>query len=145
MLHDPHTIPEPILVLSGTAYLFPAYLAYRISASYQMWSYLFLTGTTMGFHGTRNETLFHLDCIAILNFIGCSLLESYGSSSYAGRLFAASLAYSLTSYFIGRQYRIMSFHPDWNTQMAYHAAMHLSTAYSAHVFMSERSGKLMLE
>jgi len=138
MLHDPHKIPEPILVLSGTTYLIPAFMAYRVAAPYHMWSYLFLTATTMGFHWTRDDTLFLLDCLAILNYIGCSVVDSYRSPLYASRIFGAALAYSLTSYFIGQQFRIMSFHPDWNTQMAYHALMHLSTAYSAVVFMRER-------
>jgi len=138
MLHDPHTTPEPLLVLSGTTYLIPAYMAYRANALYNMWSYLFLTATTVGFHGTRNETLFLLDCLAIMNYIKCSIDDSQTSSNSAAGIFWISLGYSLTSYFIGRWFQSMSFDADWNTQMGYHAMMHFSTSYSAYVFMNER-------
>lgn len=138
MLHDPHTRPEPVLVLSGTTYLIPAYMAYKVGALYNMWSYLFLTATTIGFHGTRNEFLFYLDCLAILNYINCSIMDSKQSPDSVAILFWLSLGYSLTSYFIGQRFQIMSFDPDWNTQMGYHAMMHVSTAYSAYIFMNER-------
>lgn len=53
MLHEPHTIPEPILVLSGLSYAVPACLAYRQGRSYSVATNLYLLATTVGFHGTR--------------------------------------------------------------------------------------------
>jgi cell shape-determining protein MreD len=43
------------------------------------------------------------------------------------------VVYSLVSYFVGQQFQILSFDPDWNTQMFFHSLMHLSTAYSAYL------------
>ena len=136
-LHDPHKTPEPILVLSGLTYLVPAWAALQKDRTYDFVTYTFLTFTTTGFHSTRSETLFTLDCLAILNFLGRSMYLSTEVDSYARSIYAFSVIYSLTSYFVGQRYKIMSFHPDWNTQMAYHSLMHLSTAYSAYVLMTQ--------
>lgn len=136
-LHDPHKTPEPILVLSGLTYLVPAWVALQKDRTYDFVTYTFLTFTTTGFHSTRSETLFTLDCLAILNFLGRSMYLSTEVDSYARSIYAFSVIYSLTSYFVGQRYKIMSFHPDWNTQMAYHSLMHLSTAYSAYVLMTQ--------
>ncbi len=135
MLHDPHKIPEPILVVSGLTYLFPFYVAMQKNSLYDASTYIFLTFTTVGFHATRNETLFMLDCIAILNFLARSFYLSMNSSRYSQAIYLLSVVYSLTSYFVGRHYKAMSFHPDWNTQMFYHSLMHLSTSYSAYVLI----------
>jgi hypothetical protein len=136
MLHDPHMTPEPILVVSGLTYLFPFYVAVSNEKIYDATTYAFLTFTTVGFHSTRNETLFILDCAAILNFLIRQYHLSLNANSMTQNIFYASVIYSLVSYFIGMPYQIMSFHPDWNTQMFYHSLMHLSTSYSAYRLMN---------
>jgi len=132
MLHDPHTTPEPILVLSGLTYLIPAYKAYLLNKIDLSVACIMLTFTTVGFHGTRLETFFILDCAAILNFLVVLFNAALKSGNYALAMYGISVLYSLTSYFIGKRYLIMSFDPNWNTQMAYHACMHLSSAYAAY-------------
>ena len=134
--HDPHTIPEPVLVLSGLSYFIPAYMCVERGYTYTALSNILLCLTTVGFHGTRNETLFAFDCIAILNYIACGAYNSYTTPPHARRIFEASLLYSLVSYFVGQQLQIMSFDPNWNRQMAFHAFMHLSSVYSALVFIA---------
>ncbi len=138
MLHDPHKIPEPILVVSGLTYLFPLYIAISKKRTYDASTYLFLTFTTVGFHSTRNETLFILDCWAILNFLIRQYYLSLSCSNISKGIFLTSVVYSFTSYFLGKYYNILSFHPDWNTQMAYHSLMHLSTAYSSYLIINEQ-------
>ena len=137
MLHDPHMIPEPVLVISGLTYLFPLSIAVKNRRYYDMYSYLFLTFTTVGFHSTRNEILFMFDCLAIINFLLRSYYLSLKSTNLSQRIFIISVIYSFTSYFFGRMYNIMSFHPDWNTQMFYHSLMHLSTSYSSYLIMQD--------
>jgi hypothetical protein len=133
MLHDPHQIPEPILVVSGLTYLIPFYTAYKKGAEYDAYTCLFLTFTTIGFHGTRSEALFALDCIAIVNFL--ARYSYLAKNSRVAYIYYCSVVYSLFSYFVGQHYKIMSFDPDWNTQMMYHSLMHLSTAYSAYLLL----------
>jgi hypothetical protein len=137
LLHDPHMIPEPILVLSGLSYLVPSYIAFTQDNKYSCFTYLFLTFTTVGFHGTRNETLFALDCVAIVNMLIQSYIKIINAKLYIKYIYFGSILYSLASYFIGQHYRIMSFHPDWNIQMAYHACMHISTSYSAYLALTQ--------
>ena len=137
MLHDPHKIPEPVLVVSGLSYLIPFYMAVRKGRAYDATTYLCLTLTTVGFHSTRDETLFLLDCIAILNFLYRSYTLSTERSTFCQRVYLVSVLYSLVSYFVGRQYTILSFHPDWNTQMFFHSLMHLSTSYYSYLIMNE--------
>jgi len=137
MLHDPHTIPEPVLVVSGLTYLIPFYMAVRKERVYDASTYLCLTLTTVGFHSTRDETLFALDCLAILNFLYRSYILSTERSIFCQRVYLLSVLYSLVSYFVGRQYNILSFYPDWNTQMFFHSLMHLSTSYSSYLIMNE--------
>ena len=137
MLHDPHMIPEPILVVSGLTYLVPFYMSIQQKRGYDAASYLFLTFTTVGFHSTRDETFFALDCIAILNFLYRSYTLSRECSCFCQRVYLLSIAYSLVSYFVGRHYSILSFHPDWNTQMFFHSFMHLSTSYSSYLILNE--------
>ena len=137
MLHEPHTIPEPILVLSGLSYAVPASLAYRQGRPYSVATNLYLLATTVGFHGTRQEWIFLLDCTAILNFLWCSYGLSHQAKSNARILFAASTAYSLLSYFLGWRYQMLSFDPDWNTQMFFHAWIHISTSYSMYKLLEE--------
>ena len=133
MLHDPHQIPEPILVVSGLTYLIPSYIAYKNGAVQELATCLFLTFTTVGFHGTRSEVLFALDCVAIVNFL--ARYWYLAKKSRFAYVYYMSVLYSLFSYFVGQHYKIMSFDPDWNTQMFYHSLMHLSTAYSAYLLL----------
>jgi len=141
LLHDPHMIPEPILVVSGLLYLFPAYYALLQKRTYSLATFSFLTFTTVGFHGTRSEILFALDCVAILNFLVHNFYLSLASSRAAALMFIVSVIYSTSSYFIGQRYTILSFHPDWNTQMFYHSLMHVSTAYSSYALLSAYPSK----
>jgi hypothetical protein len=137
MLHDPHMNPEPILVASGLTYLFPFYIALQKNKIYDASTYLFLTFTTVGFHSTRSEYLFFLDCLAIINFLVRSYYISLDASQNIRYIYYLSVSYSLISYFVGRKYKIMSFNPDWNTQMFYHSLMHISTSYSAYKLISQ--------
>jgi hypothetical protein len=137
MLHDPHKIPEPILVISGLTYLYPFYLAISKKRIYDASTYIFLTFTTVGFHSTRYEFLFKLDCIAIINFLFRSYYLLQKCSIFCNIIFFLSVIYSLVSYFVGKYYNIMSFHPNWNTQMFYHSLMHIFTSYSSYLIMIE--------
>ena len=139
MLHDPHKNPEPVLVLSGLSYLIPCYMAFKRNRYYDGSSYLFLTLTTVGFHGTRYDSIFFLDCIAILNFIISSHYNSLKSNNFTRGLYYSSISYSLISYFVGQQFQIMSFDPDWNTQMIYHSLIHLSSSYLSYLYMNQIS------
>ena len=137
VLHDPHQIPEPVLVVSGLSYAIPAYMAFSANMHYTSATYAFLTLTTVSFHGTRNEYWFALDCVAILNFLAHQFYLSRRVGRYAQTVYVVSVVYSLISYFAGKQLGRFSFDPDWNTQMGYHACMHVSTAYSAYLFIRE--------
>ena len=137
MLHDPHMIPEPILVVSGLTYLLPAYIAVTKGRTYDAATYFFLTCTTVGFHGTRSETIFALDIIAIMNFLGRSYQLSQEVSIGSVWFLNAAITYSLVSYFVGAYLKAMSFDPDWNTQMIFHSTMHLLTAAASYKIMSE--------
>jgi len=141
MLHDPHKMPEPVLVISGLTYLIPLYTAISSNRIYDASTYMFLTFTTVGFHGTRNETLFILDLWAITNFLLRNYYLSLYCSKFSRGIFLSSVIYSFISYFLGKYYNILSFHPDWNTQMAYHSLMHLSTSYGSYLIIKEISDR----
>lgn len=126
---DDHKIPEPVLVLSGLTYLIPAYYAYTAGFTYTYLPTLFLTFTTVGFHGTRQQWLFELDIVAILLYNASLFHNVYRAGYPAALLWYMSMSYSLLSYFGGQHFQIASFDPDWNTQMAFHALIHVSTAY----------------
>jgi hypothetical protein len=126
-LHDDHKNAEPVLVISGLFYLLVALCARKKQEYRMMYSSLFLTLTTVGFHGTQDECIFVLDCIAILWYLFELAIRSKGYSIWISQ---ASVFYSLTSYFIGQHYGILSFDPNWNTQMIYHSLMHASTAFA---------------
>jgi len=134
MLHDPHTIPEPLLVLSGLSYTLPLIAA---QTSYDRFTNGFLLLTTIGFHGTRQEWLFYLDCLAILNFLIRSYRLVRTCSRASQALFSLSVTYCLVSYFVGYQFSILSFDPDWNTQMMFHSFMHVSTSYASYRIINE--------
>ena len=135
IFHDPHMIPEPILVISGLSYLIPMCAAFSRKRWYDAGIFLALTCTTVGFLGTRSETWFFLDCLAILQFLGRGILLSRKTDSFTFYSYWAAILYSLVSYFVGQQFSIMSFHPDWNTQMFFHSIMHLSSALSAYMVL----------
>ena len=126
-LHDDHKNAEPVLVISGLLYLLVALCARKKQEYRMMYSCLFLTFTTVGFHGTREEYMFVLDCFAIAWYLFELAIRSKGYSVWISQ---ASVFYSLTSYFIGQHYGKMSFDSDWNTQMIYHSLMHASTAFA---------------
>ena len=140
-----HKIPEPLLVLSGLSYLLPSYIAYTAGFNYSLFSSLFLTFTTVGFHGTREQWLFELDCIAIINYNICAIYNVYKVGYPAGLIWFVSVSYSLLSYFGGQQLNVMSFDPDWNTQMVFHALIHLSTAYCAYFCFVHRITSSLLQ
>ena len=132
-LHDPHTTAEPVLVASGLTFLVPAYMAYLQNQKYFSGSLVFLTFTTVGFHGTRNEYFFILDIAAILNYIIYNTYYNFLNNPpniIFVNLF--SIGYSLLSYFAGKKYNVMSFDPDWNIQMFFHSLMHLFATYGAY-------------
>ena len=131
-------IPEPILVASGTTYLIPAYLAYTHGYTYTAGSLAAITFTTVTFHATRQEWLFTLDCMAILNFLATLWHNSNYASADTRYLAGISVAYSLNSYFIGRIYGNMSFDPIWDKQMLFHSLMHVLTAYGTTGLLLDR-------
>ena len=130
-------IPEPILVVSGLTYLLPTYIAVTKGRTYDAVTYFFLTCTTVGFHGTRSEAIFALDIIAIMNFLARSYQLSQEVSTCSVLFLNTAITYSLVSYFAGAYLKAMSFDPDWNTQMAFHSAMHLLTAAASYRIMTE--------
>ena len=131
-------IPEPILVASGTTYLVPAYIAYIHGYTYTAGSLAAITFTTMSFHATRQEWLFALDVMAILNTLACLWYNSTYAKTDTRYLAAISIAYSMNSYFIGRIYKNMSFDPNWDKQMLFHSLMHVLTAYGGTGLLLDR-------
>jgi hypothetical protein len=132
-LHNSHTTAEPVLVISGLLYLLVALYARKKKEHRMMCSSLFLTFTTVGFHGTREEYMFALDCIAIAWYLFELAMRSKGYSVWISQ---ASVFYSLTSYFIGQHYGPISVNSDWNTQMMYHSLMHATTAFAGIMSLS---------
>lgn len=135
-----HMIPEPYLVITGMSYLLPAWLAWEKGFYYSMASCVFLCGTTMSFHWFRYQWLFELDILAILNYTVTSLYNIYYAGHSAAGVWALSIGYSSYSYFIGQQLEILSWDPDWTTQMFFHGLMHLSTAYGIWYCFDKRNG-----
>lgn len=130
-LYDPHTHSEPFLVLTGLSFLIPAYRAMLQEHAYLMWSYLLLCSTTILFHSTRYPFFFYIDGIAILNHIIGGAFIVYHQSNRERVSMWFTTTYSLFTYFVGKQYKLFSFDPDWNTQMLFHCLMHFFSAYSA--------------
>ncbi len=142
LLRDSHMTPEPILVVSAICYLFPACSVLwsdRISQDRicDVLILLLLTISSVGFHATRLERWFALDIGSITIFLLRFGYLSTKCSTSTQLLLALSIAYCFVSYFVGKMYRMMSFDPDWSTQMLFHSMMHLMTAYSAHVIIAE--------
>jgi hypothetical protein len=118
--------------------MFPAYTAYMQEEYYLTVTLLFLTTTTVLFHGTRWEYFFYLDLIAILNFIG---YVAYLSCWMTPRQLHAAwfpVVFGIYTYFIGQHYKLFSWDPDWNTQMFWHGFMHIFSAYSFIVFLDRQ-------
>lgn len=138
-LRDTHTIPEPFLVFSGLSYLIPAYVAAKAGLSYSLASTLFLTFTTIGFHGTRQDWLFQLDLLAILNFNIIAIYNIYKVGPAAVLLWCVAVPYSILSYFGGQRYGVLSFDPNWHIQMFFHSFIHFSTAYVAYYCFTQRA------
>jgi len=135
LLHDEHTHPEPYLVLTGLLLLFPAAKAYYLNELYVSGSLAFLSFTTVGFHGTRNEYFFILDLVAITNYIIGGAISVHHKTSREMLVFYVCLIYSIVSYFVGRQYKVYAFDPDWNTQMFWHVLIHVFSTYAAFVYL----------
>ena len=133
-----HMIPEPYLVMTGMSYLLPAWLAYESGFYYSMSSCLFICATTMSFHWFRQQWMFEADVIAILNYIGWLMFNVYRAGPSAAGVWALMGGYSFYSYFVGQQLSILSWDPDWTTQMFFHGLMHMSTAYSAWYSFTKR-------
>ena len=138
-LREDHLIPEPVLVFSGLSYLIPAYVAYSARLDYSLFSCLFLTFTTVGFHGTRQEWLFQLDLLAILNYNICAIYNVYKVGPAAALIWYVAISYSILSYFGGQRYAVLSFDPNWNIQMFFHSFIHFSTCYAAYYCFTQRS------
>ena len=143
-LHDDHKYSEPYLVLTGVTLLVPAVNAYYLNNLYVSGSLAFLSFTTVGFHGTRNEYFFILDLVAITNYIIGSGILVHQKTSREIIAYWVCILYSLVSYFLGRQYKIFSFDTDWNTQMFWHGLMHLFSAYSSSVYLETDLNKVLM-
>ena len=132
-------IPEPYLVITGMSYLLPAWLAWEKGFYYSMGSNIGLAMTTMAFHWFRYQWLFELDVLAILNYNMCCFYNIYHAGPSAAGIWFLSVGYSLYSYFVGQQLSILSWDPDWTTQMFFHGLMHLSTAYTTWYCIDKRN------
>ena len=128
-------IPEPVLVFSGLSYLIPAYYAAQAGLPYSLASTLFLTFTTVGFHGTRQDWLFQLDLLAILNFNVAAIYNISKVGPAAVLVWFVAVSYSILSYFGGQKYSVLSFDPNWNIQMFFHSFIHFSTCYVAYIVL----------
>jgi hypothetical protein len=138
-----HIIPEPYLVITGMSYLMPAWLAWKSGFYYSLASNLFLCATTMSFHWFRTQWLFELDVVAVLNYVLCCSLNGYYAGPSAMGVWVFSASYGVYSYFVGQQLSILSWDPDWNTQMFFHGLMHLSSAYGAWYVLTKRNELLL--
>lgn len=133
-----HMIPEPFLVITGMSYLLPAWLAWRSGFTYSAISNLALCATTMGFHWFRTQQFFELDVLAILNYNLCAAYNLPRAGWPAAGVWGLATGYSVYSYFVGQQLGILSWDPDWNTQMIFHGLIHLSTAYTSWICFTKR-------
>jgi hypothetical protein len=138
-----HTTPEPYLVITGMTYLMPAWLAWKTGFYYSMVTNLALCATTMSFHWFRTQWLFELDVLAIWNYVLCTLFNAYYGGPSSLGMWGFAVGYSLYSYFVGQQLSILSWHPDWNTQIFFHGLIHMSTAYSCWYVLTKRNELLL--
>ena len=138
-----HMIPEPYLVITGMSYLLPAWLAWKSGFYYSLATCLFLCATTMSFHWFRAQWLFELDVVAVLNYVLCCSFNAYYAGPSAMGVWVFSGSYGLYSYFVGQQLSILSWDPDWNTQMFFHGLIHLSTAYGFWYALTKRNELLL--
>lgn len=136
MLHDPHQTPEPFLVLTGLSYMYPMIQAFEKEEYYLCGSLMFLTSTTVLFHGTRLEIFFIIDVIAILNYICYAIYLIPQMTARQLHVTWFPVIFGFYTYFIGQQYKIYSWDPDWNTQMFWHGLMHIFSAYSSVIYLN---------
>ena len=130
-LLDYHSDPEPILVLTGLTFLIPAYYAMMQEHVYLMCSYVLLCSTTILFHSTRQPFFFCIDAFAILNHIIGGGIIVYHQSDRERIAMIFATTYSFITYFVGQQYNLFSFDPDWNIKMFFHSLMYLFSGYAA--------------
>jgi hypothetical protein len=130
-LYDPHQHAEPFLVLTGLTFLIPAYYAMLQEHVYLMCSYVLLCSTTILFHSTRHPIFFCIDAVAIMNHIIGGAFIVYHQSNRERAAIIFTTTYSFITYFVGQQYKIFSFDPDWNIKMFFHGLMHVFSAYAA--------------
>jgi len=138
-----HMIPEPYLVITGMTYLMPAWLAWKSGFYYSLASNVFLCATTMSFHWFRSQWLFELDVAAVLNYVAYCSLNAYYAGPSAMGVWVFSTSYGVYSYFVGQQLSILSWDPDWNTQMFFHGLIHLSSAYGAWYVLTKHNELLL--
>ena len=115
--------------------MIPAYVAAQAGLPYSLASTLFLTFTTVGFHGTRQDWLFQLDLLAILNFNVAAIYNISKVGPAAVLVWFVAVSYSILSYFGGQKYSVLSFDPNWNIQMFFHSFIHFSTCYVAYIVL----------
>ena len=130
-LHDNHLYSEPLLSLTGLSYLYPAFIAIEKEEYYLACSLVFLCSTTILYHGTRWEYFFYLDLIAMSHYVGYGAYLSSAMTAKVLHTVWFPVAYGLYVYFIGMNYKIFAFDPDWNTQMFFHGLMHIFSSYSS--------------
>lgn len=137
--HYENKTPAPYLVMTGLSYLFPAMVAYSNGFIWETFSLFFVTGTTMAFHWFRDDTLFVIDVVAILNLFTCALYNASLVGVGPATPFIGSILYCFYSYFLGQQFKTLAWDPDWTTQMIFHGFIHISTAYGAYKMLITRT------
>jgi hypothetical protein len=130
-LYDNHSYPQPMLSLTGVSYLYPAFVALEKEQYYLACSLVFLTSTTILYHGTRWKYFFYLDLIAASHYVGYGAYLSPGMTAKVLYTVWFPFLYGLFVYFVGMKYNIFAFDPDWNTQMFFHGLMHIFSSYSS--------------
>lgn len=130
-LHDPHSIPQPLLVFSGLLYLIPGYIAYKKQNTYTCASSIILAFTSVGFHGTRHEYFFVIDAIAMLNYVFHGASRAYFLTEKEQFVVWFSIVYGFVTHIFGKKYNVLSFDPNWNLQMFFHSLIHIFSSYAA--------------
>ena len=129
-MRDPHTTPEPLLVLTGMLYLIPAWIGWESGFHPSALSSLFLAFTSMSFHWFRTDWLFYLDVIAIFIYSLFGLHSSYKAGVASNALYVFVIGYAVFVYIVGQQYSILAFDPEWNTQQFFHGLIHVFCCYA---------------
>ena len=134
MIRDAHMKPEPILVITSLIFAVPSYIAFKQNKIYDCLTCLSLMCTSIGFHKLRTQTLFIVDFIAVCHFSVRIWYLSHLMEMYL--VYYISVFYSVISFYVGHKYKIMSYDPNWNIQMFYHALIHFLTAYSYYIVLT---------